>query len=385
MTEELTRTEAVEEPTETPAIETSSLVACYGRKKTAVDGLDLTVPRGSVYGFLGPNGAGKTTTIKTLMGFRRPDGGSARVLGYDVVSESIEVRARVGFASEVDSLYGSMTVPRICRFCRDMSRSWDQALVDRYLGVFRLPTDTTVRKLSKGQRAQLQLCLALGSDPELLILDEPTSGLDQVARRAFLKVLVGEVAGEGRTVFFSTHLLSDIEAVADTIGIIKGGRLLVSGDLDTLRESHRTFRLAYAEAPPEEEIEALRELPGVRKIEREGRPHTANEVRGLRRDLVVGGCHRPCPALRHRREELSTRRSERTECNTRDCAALVGFAVRFERGSILLGPDQERAGRSCSHRTDGLLDLRLGSNIPREPVASRSEESNRLRPHSARI
>lgn len=143
--------------------------------------------------------------------------------------------------------------------------------MDRYLGVFALPTDTKVRKLSKGQRAQLQLCLALESDPELLMLDEPTSGLDPVARRAFLKVLVGEVAAEGRTVFFSTHLLSDIEAVADTIGIIKSGRLLVSGDLDGLRESHRVFRIAYAEVPPEEEIEALRRLPGVRGIEREGR------------------------------------------------------------------------------------------------------------------
>lgn len=271
MTEELTQSAVEEDMRETPAIETVGLVARYGRKKTAVDGLDLTVQQGSVYGFLGPNGAGKTTTIKTLMGFRRPDGGSARVLGYDVVEESIEVRARVGFASEVDSLYGGMTVPRISRFCRDMSRGWDQDLVDRYIGVFGLPTDKKIRKLSKGQRAQLQLCLALGSDPEVLILDEPTSGLDPVARRAFLKVIVGEVAGEGRTVFFSTHLLSDIEAVADTIGIIKGGKLLASGDLDDLRESHRTFRIVYAEVPSEEEIEALKDLPDVRETEREGR------------------------------------------------------------------------------------------------------------------
>ncbi len=271
MTEELTQRVAEEDVRETPAIETVELVARYGRKKTAVDGLDLTVPQGSVYGFLGPNGAGKTTTIKTLMGFRRPDGGSARVLGYDVVEESVEVRARVGFASEVDSLYGSMTVPRISQFCRDMSRGWDQDLVDRYIGVFGLPTDKKIRKLSKGQRAQLQLCLALGSDPEVLILDEPTSGLDPVARRAFLKVIVGEVAGEGRTVFFSTHLLSDIEAVADTLGIIKGGKLLASGDLDDLRESHRTFRIVYADTPPDEEIEALKKLPGVRETEREGR------------------------------------------------------------------------------------------------------------------
>ncbi len=252
------------------AIEIQDLIVSYGRRR-AVDGLSLTVPVGSVYGFLGPNGAGKTTTIKTLLGFRKPDGGSARVLGYDVVSESLEVRARVGFASEVNSLYEGMTVPRICRFCRDVSRSWDQDLVDRYLGVFGVPTQTKVRKLSKGQKAQLQLCLALGSDPEVLILDEPTSGLDPVARRAFLKVLVGDVAAEGRTVFFSTHLLSDIEAVADTVGIIKGGKLLVSDEIDALRETHKVFRLVYAETPPDEEVRALRDLPGVRGMEREGR------------------------------------------------------------------------------------------------------------------
>ena len=268
--EELANREVVGPDGSDAAIETRGLVAGY-RRREAVRGLDLRVPRGSVYGFLGPNGAGKTTTIKTLLGFRKPDGGEARVLGYDVATESLEVRARVGFASEVDSLYGGMTVEKLCRFCRDVSRSWDQVLVDRYLGVFGLPGGVKARKLSKGQRAQLQLCLALGSDPELLVLDEPTSGLDPLARHAFLKVLVGDVAAEGRTVFFSTHILTDIEAVADTIGIIKDGKMLVSDDLDHLRETHKTFRISYAEAPPEEEIRALRALPGVRSLEREGR------------------------------------------------------------------------------------------------------------------
>lgn len=265
-----TRGERAAVPGEDAAIRIEGLVVDYGRKR-AVDGLDMTVPRGSVYGFLGPNGAGKTSTIKTLMGFRRPNGGGAKVLGHDVVEESIEVRARVGFASEVNSLYEGMTVPRICRLCRDLSRSWDQNLVDRYIGVFGLPADSKIRKLSKGQKAQLQLCLALGGNPEVLILDEPTSGLDPVARRAFLKVLVGEVAGEGRTVFFSTHLLTDIEAVADTVGIIRGGKLLASGDLDEMRETHRVFRVVYAETPPEEEVLALSELPAAREVEREGR------------------------------------------------------------------------------------------------------------------
>ena len=281
------RVERAPAPQENAAIRIDDLVVNYGRKR-AVDGLGLTVPRGTVYGFLGPNGAGKTSTIKTLMGFRKPDGGGAKVLGYDVVEESLEVRARVGFASEVNSLYEGMTVPRICRLCRDLSRSWDQDLVDRYIGVFGLPGEARIRKLSKGQKAQLQLCLALGGDPELLILDEPTSGLDPVARRAFLKVLVGDVAAEGRTVFFSTHLLSDIEAVADTVGIIKDGRLLVSGDLDDMRESHRIFRIVYAEAPPEEEVRSLHTLPDVREVEREGRGiklRVRGDVEGVERGL----------------------------------------------------------------------------------------------------
>ncbi len=289
------RLEMDQAPEENAAIEIEGLVVNYGRRR-AVDGLSLTVPRGAVYGFLGPNGAGKTSTIKTLMGFRKPDGGIARVLGYDVAEESLEVRARVGFASEVNSLYEGMTVPRICRLCRDLSRSWDQDLVDRYIGVFGLPGDARIRKLSKGQKAQLQLCLALGSDPELLILDEPTSGLDPVARRAFLKVLVGDVAAEGRTVFFSTHLLSDIEAVADTVGIIKGGRLLVSGDLDDMRESHRVFRLVYAETPSEEEVRSLHTLPDVQEVEREGRGIKLR-VRGDVETVERGLRERPHPVV----------------------------------------------------------------------------------------
>ena len=293
MTDE--RMERVPTPADDAAIRIENLVVDYGRKR-AVDGLDMVVPRGVVYGFLGPNGAGKTSTIKTLMGFRRPDGGRARVLGYDVVEESLEVRARVGFASEVNSLYEGMTVPRICRLCRDLSRSWDQALVDRYISIFGLPENAKIRKLSKGQKAQLQLCLALGSNPELLILDEPTSGLDPVARRAFLKVLVGEVAAEGRTVFFSTHLLSDIEAVADTVGIIKGGKLLASGDLDEMRGSHRVFRAVYAETPPEEEVRRLRSLPDVREVEREGRGIKL-QVRGDVEAVERGLRDRPYPVV----------------------------------------------------------------------------------------
>lgn len=130
----------------------------------------------------------------------------------------------------------------------------------------------------------------------MLILDEPTSGLDPVARRAFLKVLVGDVAAEGRTVFFSTHPLSDIEAVADTVGIIKDGRLLVSGDLDDMRASHRVFRVVYAEMPPEVEVRSLQTLPDVQEVEREGRGIKLR-VRGDVKTVERGLQERPHPVV----------------------------------------------------------------------------------------
>ena len=267
--EELAGRKTVESEEFEPAIEVEDLVVCYGREK-AVDGLRLAVPQGSVYGFLGPNGAGKTTTIKTLMGFRKPDGGSARVLGRDVVEESLQVRAGVGFVGEDSSLYGYMNARRHGKLCRSLDAKWEQDLFESYLEVFRLPREIKARNLSKGQKAQLELCLALGSDPELLILDEPASGLDPAARQKLLKVIL-DVAAEGKTVFFSTHILSDVEAVADMVGIIKNGRLVVGDEVDHLRASHKVFRIVYAEEPPDEELCLLRYLPDVIGAEKEGR------------------------------------------------------------------------------------------------------------------
>ncbi|HEY7124638.1 MAG TPA: ABC transporter ATP-binding protein, partial [Ktedonobacterales bacterium] len=252
------------------AIEITDLVVSYGERR-AVDGLTLRVPTGSVFGFLGPNGAGKTTTIKALLGLRAPTGGSARVLGCDVVTQSQEVRARVGYVSEVNSLYDYLTIPQLCRFCKSVSRQWDQVIVDRYLRAFGLPTNKKVGQFSKGMKSQLALCLALGSRPEMLILDEPTSGLDPLARHEFLNTLVKEVAAEGKTIFFSSHILAEVEAVADWIGIIKAGKLLVADELDHLKQSQKVLKLTYAEMLPAEEVEALRALPNVMNLAQEGR------------------------------------------------------------------------------------------------------------------
>ncbi|HEX6608405.1 MAG TPA: ABC transporter ATP-binding protein [Chloroflexia bacterium] len=252
------------------AIEIQDLVVSYGNKR-AVDGLNLQVPRGAVYGFLGPNGAGKTTTIKALLGFRPANGGSARVLGYDIGTQSLEVRAHVGYVSEVNSMYDYLTIPQTCDFCRQTSRRWNQAVVDRYITLFGLPPRARVGQLSKGMKSQLALSLALGSEPDLLILDEPTAGLDPVARHEFLNTLIRDIAAEGKTVFFSSHILSEVEAVADRVGIIRDGKLLVSDDLDHLKQTQRVLKLTYAEVPPPDEIAALRALPGVARVEQEGR------------------------------------------------------------------------------------------------------------------
>ncbi len=252
------------------AIEIEGLVVRYGDTR-AVDGLSLVVPCGSVFGFLGPNGAGKTTTIKALLGFRSPDAGRARVLGYDVVTQSLEVRARVGYVSEVNSLYDYLTIPQICAFSRSTSRRWNQQIVDHYLSAFGLPSGAKVGQLSRGMKSQLALSLALGHDPDLLILDEPTSGLDPVARRQFLNMLVGDIAAAGKTVFFSTHILADVEAVADRVGIIRQGRLVVSDELDHLKQTHKVLKLTYAEVPPVSEVDTLRALPGVVSVQQEGR------------------------------------------------------------------------------------------------------------------
>lgn len=252
------------------AIELHDLEVKYS-KHLAVNGLNLTVPAGAIFGFLGPNGAGKTTTIKTMLGLRKPDGGSVRVLGYNAVTQSLEVRSRVGYMSEVNSLYDFLTVPQHCAFCCSASTQWDQKIVDRYVSQFGLPTNRKVGTFSKGMKSQLGLSLLMGSNPELLILDEPTAGLDPVARHEVLNQLVAEIAAQGKTIFFSSHMLSEVEAVADWVGIIRDGQLLVCDELDHLKQTQKVLKLTYVELPPPSEVTALRNLPGVVSLEQEGR------------------------------------------------------------------------------------------------------------------
>jgi ABC-2 type transport system ATP-binding protein len=255
---------------EVAAVETRDLRVAYGATPV-LKGLTLTVPAGSVFGLLGPNGAGKTTLVKTLLGLRRPSGGEARVLGFDAARESLEVRARVGYVGESGGLYDRLTVPQICAFCRATARGWDQAIVDHYVDLFGLPGRAKVGRLSRGQKGQLALCLAMGGDPEVLILDEPTSGFDPVARHEFLATLVGEVAAAGKTVLFSTHVVAEVEAAADRVAVVRDGGLVLSGEIDRLRQTEKLFDVVYERTARPAELAALRALPHVASVRQEWR------------------------------------------------------------------------------------------------------------------
>ncbi|QBD80229.1 ABC transporter ATP-binding protein [Ktedonosporobacter rubrisoli] len=252
------------------AIEIDNLTVSYGSNQI-LRGLNLQVPRGSIYGLLGANGAGKTTLIKTLLGIRTPDKGHVRVLGFEAVKQRQEISARVGYVSESSNFYEYLNVKELCLLCRKTQRHWNQDKVDHYLQLFALPGKKTLRKFSKGMKTQLALCLSLGNEPDLLLLDEPTEGLDPLAREVFLNILINEVAASGTTIFFSSHVIPEIAAIADHVAIVYEGKIVLSDELDNLRSSHKILLLAYSEKLPEQEIEALQNLPGVLRLEQEGR------------------------------------------------------------------------------------------------------------------
>jgi ABC-2 type transport system ATP-binding protein len=171
------------------AIRTDRLTKYYGRRKV-VDSLDLRVPRGAVYGLLGRNGAGKSTTLKMLTGMVRPDCGRIELLGEDVDSLSPATRARIAYLAEGHPLYTAMTIREAVRFTTSFYANADHTLVERILEHFDLSPRARIGRLSKGQRAQVSLALAIAPDPELLILDDPTLGLDTNVRRDFLESMI---------------------------------------------------------------------------------------------------------------------------------------------------------------------------------------------------
>ena len=219
-------------------IETRGLIKAFG-PNVAVSSLDLTVPKGSVFGFLGVNGAGKTTTVRMIMGHLHPTRGEVYTLGIDPWRHNETDRRRIAYVSENMNLPSWMTPEQAVQFNAPFYPQWDTALANRLLRDFELNGAGNYRSLSKGQKRRLCLLLAMCQNADLLVLDEPTAGLDVVARHEFLSHVLDLVCDGERTVFISSHLLSDFERVVDRIAIIRRGRLHLEGELDALKEGVR--------------------------------------------------------------------------------------------------------------------------------------------------
>ncbi|SDT86938.1 ABC-2 type transport system ATP-binding protein [Verrucomicrobium sp. GAS474] len=252
------------------AIEAVGLRRSFGKTEALRD-LTLRVPKGGVYGFLGRNGAGKTTAIRLLAGLIKPDAGTVRILGQDPFTLSPEDRQRVGYVSEKQILPANMKVATIVSFCAPLYPRWDAALVRRLFDRFRIDPKKPVSTLSQGGQRQVALVLALAQRPELLILDEPASTLDAVARRELLGEILDLLRAEGDagsrpTVFLSSHILSDIERVADRVGILADGRLKIDEPLDTLKETVK--RVRFHSFPANTNLAALTP-PGAYEVIRE--------------------------------------------------------------------------------------------------------------------
>ncbi|MEO1617691.1 MAG: ABC transporter ATP-binding protein [Planctomycetota bacterium] len=257
------------EPTgnSTPVISTRGLTMHF-RRCEALTGVDLEIQPGTVFALLGENGAGKTTMIRIMTGFQNPTSGSCTVCGIDPTKDAQEVRRRIGYVSDAPALYDWMSVAQIGGFTASF---YDQDFLPRYqnsIARYGIQPEQKIRHLSKGQRAKVVLSLALAHDPQVLIMDEPTSGLDPKVRRSFLESMIDRAA-TGRTVFLSSHQISEVERVADTIAILHRGRVRLHGPLAEIRES-----ISQVVVDLDDPLRALPELPESVEVlseENEGR------------------------------------------------------------------------------------------------------------------
>jgi len=213
-------------------------------KRPVLNGLNLAVERGQTFALLGRNGAGKTTLIRLLLGLLQRDSGSIAVLGRDPQYEAIKVREAVGFLAEDQQMFGWMTIPEILGFMAPFYRRWDRELAQRYVRQFELPTTTRIKHLSKGQNVRLGLILALAHRPELVILDDPALGLDPIMRKEFNRDLIAHLQGEGSTVLYSSHLLYEVEPIADSVAILKDGVIVKQAATESLRQDVKRIVLA---------------------------------------------------------------------------------------------------------------------------------------------
>ena len=213
------------------------------RRNQVLRGMTLQVQPGRTFAFLGRNGAGKTTAIRMLLGLLNRDDGAIRVLGLDPAKEPLEVRARVGYLAEDQTMYGWMRAAEILRFVAPFYPTWDHDLALKYARDFDVPLQTKIKHLSKGQNVRLGLVLALAHRPELVILDDPALGLDPIMRKQFHRDLITHLQGEGRTVFYSSHLLYEVEPVADEVAILDQGQIIRQSETEALRRDVKQIML----------------------------------------------------------------------------------------------------------------------------------------------
>jgi ABC-2 type transport system ATP-binding protein len=279
------------------AIRTSGLAKRYGATAALAD-LDLVVQEGEVYGYLGPNGAGKTTTIRLLLGLHRPSSGRAEIFGIDAWADPVAAHRRVAYVSGEPFLWPSMTSAETLEFLGRLHGGTDVAYRDELVERFQLDADKKVRALSKGNRQKVQLIAALSTRADLLLLDEPTSGLDPLMEMVF-RECVNEARARGQSVFLSSHILSEVEALCDRVGILSAGRLVDEGTLEELRHlSVQTVEVAFAGPAPR-----LPALDGV-AVASAGPNALRFEVSGAIGPLVAALATHPVASLTSREPSL---------------------------------------------------------------------------------
>ena len=253
--------------TDIPIIELKNLTRRYG-KVDAVNGLSLTVRPGRCYGMFGRNGAGKTTTIKCLLNLLRPTSGTARVFGLDPQKDEVAVKSRLTYVPDSVAFYPWMSVRDTLVYLASFRKHWNRDIETDLLQRFQLDPNQKADRLSRGQKTQLALIGAICPEPELLVLDEPTMGLDPIVRREFIETVIGAYqSGEPqpRTVFVSTHLISEFEGLIDEFTIIEQGRELLTMEADSARDRFRKIRARFVQPP------GSFELPGALDVRRNGR------------------------------------------------------------------------------------------------------------------
>jgi ABC-2 type transport system ATP-binding protein len=246
-------------------IQTERLTKSYGEHRGIVE-VDLAVNQGEVFGFLGPNGAGKTTTIRTVLDLIRPTSGRALVFGIESSVDPVAIHRRVGYIPGEFTLYdrltGGQTIQYFANLRGGVDKAYQQSLIER----FEIDPKRRFKELSKGNKQKIGLVIALQHQPELLILDEPTSGLDPLVQQSFFE-LVREARAEGRTVFLSSHILSEVERTADRVAIIRDGRLVKVDSVDGLRDlAHHQVELRFAGPVP---AGSFQSIPGVSEVSAE--------------------------------------------------------------------------------------------------------------------